>query len=62
MASSSTHGEAVCASLLLYTTSTMRWPCKRLHGPLAGLACALRSIVFFAEEASSIVAAQLVPR
>ena len=37
-------------------------PAEAAFGPLAGLACALRSIVFFAEEASPIVAAQLVPR
>ena len=35
---------------------------KRLRGPLAGLACALRGIVLLAEEASPIVAAQPVPR
>ena len=35
---------------------------KRLRGPLAGLACALRGIVLLAEEASPIVAAQPVSR
>ena len=44
------------------TISTALARYKRLRGPLAGLACALRGIVLLAEEASPIVAAQPVPR
>ena len=44
------------------TISTALARYKRLRGPLAGLACALRGIVLFAEEASPTVAAQPVPR